>query len=392
MNTVPVIQKVNKLRSEGKRSVEECLNKERVKELREQSAPLEKLIMNKEFCIWVVPPQNGRVRKVRVSWKHIFCSVVALSAFSVVFFLIAGDYVRVQAIRAKNYLVIKSVSSQLDSFRAKNIELNTKLDSLSGSQQKLRQYESEVRRKVDELGAVLEAATTIGLVDAAQVRANLQTNKKVAKKTVGQKSTAQQGLGGLELDCEGDGLEGCLDSLSEMELVSDASTLNIVKGSNVKGSDLPADQLVSTLSNYIGLLRSIPLGYPVSGELTSGFGFRISPFSGKPKLHQGVDFSLPRGSYIYATAFGKVEKVERSGTYGLKVDINHGRGILTRYAHLSRVMVKEGQQVARGEIVGHVGSTGRSTGSHLHYEVRIGSKAKNPNKFMDLAYRLNTIL
>ena len=96
MNSVSVIQKVN--------------------EKREQGAPLEKLIMNKEFCIWVVPPQNGRVRKLRFSWRHIFCSLVALSAFSVVFFLIAGDYVRVQAIRAKNYLIIKSVSSQLDSF------------------------------------------------------------------------------------------------------------------------------------------------------------------------------------------------------------------------------------------------------------------------------------
>jgi murein DD-endopeptidase MepM/ murein hydrolase activator NlpD len=367
MNSVSVIQKVN--------------------EKREQGAPLEKLIMNKEFCIWVVPPQNGRVRKLRFSWRHIFCSLVALSAFSVVFFLIAGDYVRVQAIRAKNYLIIKSVSSQLDSFRAQNQELNTKLETLSGTQQKLRQYETEVRKKVDELGAILEAATTIGLVDVKQANIDYKSDKKVSQKTAAQSTSRTQGIGGLELDCSGDGLEGCIESLSEMDLVADPDTLSIVKG-----KDVPNDQLISTLSSYIGLLRSIPLGYPVSGEITSGFGFRISPFSGKPKMHQGVDFSLPRGSYIYATAYGKVEKVERSGTYGLQVDINHGQGVITRYAHLSRVMVKEGQELARGEIVGHVGSSGRSTGPHLHYEVRIANKAKNPNKFMELAYRLNTIL
>lgn len=324
---------------------------------------------------------------MRFSWRHIFCSIVALSAFSAVFFLIAGDYVRVQAIRAKNYLIIKSVSSQLNAFKAQNEELNSKLESLSGAQARIKQYEADVKKKVDELGAILEAATTIGLVDASKPQIASGGTSKSAKSSSEAPTSQQKGLGGLELDCNGTGLEGCIDSLSELELFSDPNTLKIMKSDEV-----PSDRLVGTLSNYIGLLRAIPLGYPVSGELTSGFGFRISPFSGKPKLHQGVDFSLPRGSYIYSTAFGTVEKVERSGTYGLRVDINHGRGIVTRYAHLSRVMVKEGQKVARGEIVGHVGSTGRSTGPHLHYEVRIGNKAKNPNKFMDLAYRLNAIL
>lgn len=344
--------------------------------------PAEKLTMNKEYCIWVVPPRNGRVRKLRFSWKHILCSAVVISAITSVFFLIAGDYIRVQTARAKNYINTKRMVSQLESFKSRNQELNSKLEVMGSSQQRLQQYEADIRRKVDELGTILEAATTIGLVDtvghgAVPSEPGLKPKKDLRTK----------GVGGLELDCTGAGMESCLDSIADQDLTTDLDTLRIVRGDQ----DTTAE-LTSKLDSYIKLLKSIPLGYPVSGELNSGFGFRISPFSGKPKMHQGVDFSIPRGSYIYSTAFGTVKKVERNGTYGMMVDIEHGHGVVTRYAHLSRILVTEGQKISRGQIVGHVGSTGRSTGPHLHYEVIINGKARNPGKFMDLAYRLNSLL
>jgi murein DD-endopeptidase MepM/ murein hydrolase activator NlpD len=365
--------------------------------------------MKREFCIWVVPPQNGRVRKIRFSWRHIVSTAVAVSALIAVIGLVAGDYVRVQAIRAKNYIAIKSIRSQLESFKSENQHLSSKVESLNGAHARVENYEAELRKRVDKLGSVLKSATSIGLIDgtdtkgesaskavsAAQIES--ATSKLSARKSNSAKSE-EGGLGGLELDCLGGELAGCIESISEalpdsLPENDIGSRLNQATALNVRHSSLgTSNELLETLESYTALLRSIPLGYPVSGEINSGFGLRISPFSGRPKMHQGVDFSLPRGSYIYATAYGTVRKVERSGTYGLRVDIDHGHGIVTRYAHLSRALVKEGQKIERGQIVGHVGSTGHSTGPHLHYEVRLGDKAKNPNRFMDLAYRLNSVM
>lgn len=350
--------------------------------------PTGKLTMNRDYCIWVVPPKNGRVRKVRLSWRHIVCVVIVASAVSSALFFIAGDYVRAQASRAKSYLNTRRMVGQLEAFKAQNQALNSKLESMSSAQQRLQQYETDVRKKVGQLGAILESATTIGLIEggaegAVPPSAGVSADEdKVASGKVDKK-----GIGGLEIDCSGLGTEACMESIEEADNSFELDTLKILHGGN-----LSSEQLVNTLSGYITLLKSVPLGYPVSGEITSGFGFRLSPFARTVKMHQGVDFSLPRGSYIYSTAFGVVKTVERNGTYGLRVDIDHGSGVITRYAHLSRALVKEGEQVNRGQIVGHVGSTGHSTGPHLHYEIRINEKAKNPNKFMDLAYRLNSIL
>jgi murein DD-endopeptidase MepM/ murein hydrolase activator NlpD len=346
----------------------------------------ESLAMSKEYCVWVVPPKNGRVRKVHFSWKHILCSVVALSAVISVLFLLAGDYVRVQALRASNYVNAKRMASQLESFKSENESLSTKVQTLSSAQQRVEQYESQIRKKVDQLATILEGATNIGIVDSNKLAVIAEKNPERSSK---RKSItrAKGGLGGLELDCSNSQSQSCVDSISEARASLRLDTDQLWKGRRISN-----EMLVSKLNSYIDVTKAIPLGYPVSGEINSGFGFRRSPFSGKIKMHQGVDFSLPRGSYIFSTAFGKVAKVERNRTYGLMVDLDHGSGILTRYAHLSRALVKVGQQVDRGDIVGHVGSTGHSTGPHLHYEVRFHGKAKNPNRFMDLAYKLKSVM
>lgn len=352
-----------------------------------QERPAGKLTMNRDYCIWVVPPKNGRVRKVRLSWRHIVCAVIVTSAVSSAVFVIAGDYVRAQASRAKSYLNTRRMVNQLESFKAQNEELSSKLESLSSAQQRLQQYETDVRKKVGQLGEILEAATSIGLVDSEGSGSVVPEGDGAESDRADAGENKTGGIGGLELDCTGLSAQACIDSIAEGEIGSELDDKKIVRG-----GDFASERLVNTLNGYISLLKSVPLGYPVSGEITSGFGCRISPFVQKVKMHQGVDFSLPRGSYIYATAFGIVKTVERNGTYGLRVDIDHGSGVITRYAHLSRALVKEGQEVKRGQIVGHVGSTGRSTGPHLHYEIRMNDRAKNPNKFMDLAYRLNSIL
>lgn len=129
---------------------------------------------------------------------------------------------------------------------------------------------------------------------------------------------------------------------------------------------------------------AIPSDKPVrTAAFTSGYGVRSDPFQGRAAMHAGIDLSGPAGTPIYATADGTVDTAGwNSGGYGKLVKIDHGRGIETRYGHLSSIDVRPGQHITRGELIGRMGSTGRSTGNHLHYEVRIDGRAVNPIPFM----------
>ncbi len=128
---------------------------------------------------------------------------------------------------------------------------------------------------------------------------------------------------------------------------------------------------------------SIPSRMPVEGvRLSSEFGMRTHPVLGVRRGHKGVDLAGPVGTPIYATADGTVSKAEWFSSYGLYVSLEHGADIQTRYGHMSRINVAAGQQVRKGDIIGFVGSTGRSTGPHLHYEVRIAGEAVNPVPYM----------
>ncbi len=123
---------------------------------------------------------------------------------------------------------------------------------------------------------------------------------------------------------------------------------------------------------------SVPAGLPVGGRLTSQFGGRVNPVSGVYQHHAGIDLAAATGSPVATTGDGVVRFAGFAGNYGLLVVVDHGRGIESRYAHLSRLAVSRGQGVTRGQAVGLVGSTGRSTGPHLHYEVRTNGRALNP--------------
>jgi murein DD-endopeptidase MepM/ murein hydrolase activator NlpD len=129
---------------------------------------------------------------------------------------------------------------------------------------------------------------------------------------------------------------------------------------------------------------AVPSDKPVkTGAFTSGYGVRSDPFQGRSAMHAGIDLSGAIGTPIYATADGIITTAGyNSGGYGNLIKIDHGRGIETRYGHLSKMNVTAGQRVKRGEMIGRMGSTGRSTGSHLHYEVRIDGRAVNPVPFM----------
>jgi len=128
---------------------------------------------------------------------------------------------------------------------------------------------------------------------------------------------------------------------------------------------------------------SVPSRMPLDGaRLTSDFGMRTHPVLGGRRKHKGIDLAAPTGTPIYATADGIVDRAEWFSTYGLFIEIDHGASLETRYAHMSRLLVAEGERVKKGDIIGYVGSTGRSTGPHLHYEVVMSGIAVNPIPYM----------
>jgi murein DD-endopeptidase MepM/ murein hydrolase activator NlpD len=152
---------------------------------------------------------------------------------------------------------------------------------------------------------------------------------------------------------------------------------------NVSIARAQLEQLTRTLVN-------IPLRKPVAGdtEIVSGFGVRIDPFLGRPAMHTGLDFRAEVGDPIQATAGGTVTVAGLSGGYGKMVEIDHGNGLATRYGHMSEIDVKVGQQVRIGQVLGKVGTSGRSTGPHLHYETRIGGEAVDPLRFLHAGTKL----
>jgi len=142
-------------------------------------------------------------------------------------------------------------------------------------------------------------------------------------------------------------------------------------------------EIYDAVKNHKELIESTPTIMPVEGGyISSYFGYRSDPFTQKRTFHHGIDISAQRGTPVYATADGVVhESTTRSIGFGRLITVDHGHGFTTYYGHLHKIHVKSGQQVKRGQIIGEVGSSGRSTGTHLHYEVRKYGVKKNPRKY-----------
>lgn len=140
--------------------------------------------------------------------------------------------------------------------------------------------------------------------------------------------------------------------------------------------------MLGKLEAQKNLLAHTPAIRPAKGWVTSKFGYRQSPFTGKREFHKGLDIANRQGSPIVATADGVVTFAGRKGLLGEVAVIDHGHGIVTRYAHLNKIICAKGSRVERGQVIGHMGNSGRSTGPHLHYEVRLNGVPMNPSKYI----------
>ena len=175
-----------------------------------------------------------------------------------------------------------------------------------------------------------------------------------------------------------------LSKLSDGRLVNELSQRMNLLESRIYSQIQSFDQLKEALSDQQHKLTHVPAIMPINVAdytMSSGYGWRVDPIYGASKFHEGLDFAASTGTDVFATADGVVAAAGHQVGYGNCVDINHGYNYVTRYAHLSNINVKTGDEVKRGQLIGKVGSSGKSTGPHLHYEVRYKDTPQNPINF-----------
>lgn len=212
-----------------------------------------------------------------------------------------------------------------------------------------------------------EAARLATRVDAVEARA-----RKFRSMLGFDGLLAQEGVGGPQVGTDaGDDFTGRIHLEDLAGLTEEAQDV-----------DASLRQVEETFRSRSELLASVPSIPPLQGGISSGFGYRFDPFTGVRSYHPALDISNDRGTEVIATADGAVTEAGYEAGYGLAITLEHGFGFTTRYAHLLGLRVKVGQRVRKGEIIGLVGSTGRSTGYHLHYEVRVKGEPVDPLPYM----------
>jgi len=174
---------------------------------------------------------------------------------------------------------------------------------------------------------------------------------------------------------------GAVASVPPMDSSSPDSTFGMLR-SLLGAVEGRLESLKTTVERQQALARSVPSIWPLAGWLSSTYGRRPDPFDGSADFHQGLDIVADRGTPVHATANGTIDSAGYSGNYGNQVLVDHGFGIGTRFGHLSKVAVRAGQAVRRGDVIGYVGATGRATSAHLHYEILLNGQPINPLRLL----------
>ncbi|MDD6888914.1 MAG: M23 family metallopeptidase [Bacteroidales bacterium] len=244
----------------------------------------------------------------------------------------------------------------------------------------LRKQNEALRERVNELDERLG--------NAIQVMNNLADRDNNFYRVIMQIDplTARQRFAGLNRFDSADIID-----LPDNEKLAEVTDKLLFLERQVYVQSLSFDRLAEAINQNSDRLSHIPSIQPVSQEdmtqMASGYGWRVDPIYGTSKHHDGMDFAAPVGTSVYATGDGTVSQAGWNTGYGNTIDINHGYNYTTRFAHLSEILVSPGQKVKRGDLIGKVGNTGKSTGSHLHYEVRLKGVPQNPVNyyFQDLS-------
>jgi len=293
------------------------------------------------FTVIVVSDHSQAVRKFRVPRKWLVNAAWTLAVVAVFGGVTIGHYFSLLGSTSENS-VLKEENAQL---RSQILLVQEKVAHISATLDRVERFDAKLRTAVTQLQDP-ERNLAIGPVGAD-----------------------------TESDLPGPAPAG-------------ESNLNALPGklSSLEGEAARQERSLRDLQEYFddqrSLLVSTPSIWPTRGWVTSDFGTRIDPYSAERKMHQGIDIATPIGQPIYSPSDGTVVFAGTEGGYGKVLVIDHGYGVKTRYAHLSDILVRTGDRVGRGDKVAAVGNTGRSTGPHLHYEVRVNGIPENPRKFI----------
>lgn len=295
------------------------------------------------FTVLFLPSNPSRVKKLILSEFLIkslaISAMILLLASSVIFF----DYVNVK----KKEVDLAGLKEQT---KIQNVQLQTFAD-------KINDMEAELAR-----------------LRSLDTKIRVLTNTKTEEPAVKSGRMSLGGRGGPEVAPLSFDREALLK-----DMVAKLDRLNI----EAKEQEKNLHELHASIQNRESLLAATPSLWPVRGYISSRFGDRESPFDSSNEFHEGIDISASSGSTVAAAAEGLVTFAARNGDLGNAVTIDHGYGIVSRYGHLSEISVHAGQKVKAGQKIGLVGSTGRSTGPHLHYEVAVNGYKVNPIKYLN---------
>ena len=307
--------------------------------------------MFKNYHIVIFKDREGGARNLRVGgWIGLlfFLLLFGLAGLSAYLW---GFYTRALIFESE----LREADKIIRAHDAQLLSLLGKLQSLEQDVARVQQFDAKLRvlMNVDPADAAAEAAVDTGLIDnaASGVRGWGMNNPLLLSR------------------------HRELFMVRMHSLVDELTT-------NVRVEEVEQQILAGLLLENKDSLLSTPSIWPVRGFVTSGFGRRRAPLGGGSVMHAGIDISNRVGTPIIAPARGAVTFAGRDGAYGIAIILDHGNGIVTRYAHLNRALVVVGDYVQRGDVIGEVGNTGRSTGPHLHYEVRLNGTPVNPMRFI----------
>ena len=295
------------------------------------------------FSILIFGQKSSKTRHFRIH-KKTFKVGLYLSAFSLlltVFFFC--DYIQVR----KKGFELTQLRHETEEQRSKIYFFSSKIEDLEKQLSRLKDFDRKIR-----------------------IIANLEK---------GQETTSFVGMGGPS---PSDVRERLRAEKDETGLVHQMRTDVERLKSEAVSREESLSELEKLLQNKREMLTHTPSIWPVHGWVTSGFGFRTNPFTGLTQMHEGLDISNREGTPVIAPADGIVSATGKDFSYGNVVVISHGFGITSRFNHLSKILVGAGQKVRRGDKIAEVGTTGKSTGPHLHYEVRVNGIPVNPSRYI----------
>ncbi len=306
--------------------------------------------MKRRIKIWFHSGNSSRIGELTLKKSVLLCSLLLFIACAGTVFYFGHDYYLLKQTDRDNAALLETIASQ----RIEIVDQRRQIQMFAGEIQGLKE-------QITKLGRLEKQVRLIADIDKSGRSSGIWGIGGVSKIDLDQE---------LPIDAHHNALiREMHHQVKQIKSIADKEKLDF-------------NDLIEKLTKKKNLLASSPSIKPVSGIITSPFGYRKSPFTGRRTFHSGLDISNRRGTKIVSTAVGKVVFAGRKTGYGNVVIIDHGYGKATKYAHLSDILVHKNQQVKRGEVIATLGNTGRSTGPHLHYEVLVNGTPVNPSKYI----------